>query len=477
MEGKFTHKPMPEPINSSIGKILDAAATEKTVDLDTSEFADVLDKNEEVVERSKTTLDTRSEWQALKTTITNEKGDLARNKDVLEDEGSKRGLETIERHIDESIAAAPEAVVRDIKAEEAEKPGALNTFKKLASGGFFKTVGGMLRALSAVMKILPGSVLGINASQLNLFEGMYNKMFGPSDTRGQVAEALKDSGVVIREGTQDSMAYGLLHTKYEAALRAKLGVDASGKTDKSQIEQDLLKQDFSFQKFIGEEARAYGAKHGGAAEKGKEKATTLMGLAQGASPVEVGAANDPKAAPTKEEDRDITTETLDIRSIPLKRNLLADVDLNNAAATENRLELTSGDTKITILPPIDEEGMLDMRILIDGVPYRISPKTASPDGTLKNAVLTALGIVKTDKGIDGQSALRAAKNGMTVERVGDVVRASVPGIADVDVPLADIERAIAAAKGKPSADIELNITQSVMFTKQTKRETFVVSKL
>lgn len=468
---------MPEPLNPSVEKVLGAAATGTTVDLNTTELADVLDKDEAVIERSKTALDTRTEWQALKTTITNEKNDVAQNKDVLEDEGSKQGLETIERHIDQSIAAAPEATVQDLKPEEAEKPGALNAFKKLASGGFFKTVGGLLRAFSGIMKILPGSILGINASQLNLFEGIYNKMFGPSDTRGQAAEALKGSGVVIREGTQDSMAYGMLHTKYEAALRAKLGMDAGGKTDKSQVEQDLLKQDYTFQKFIENEARAYGATHGGASANGKEKATTLMGIAQGSAPAEVQAANDPKAAPTEARDRTVTTETLDLRSMPEKRNLLAEVDLNDAAKTEKRLKLTSGGTTITVLPPVNEEGMFEMRVLIDGVPYRIAPKNASTDDVLTKAVFAALRIVKTDKGIDGRSALRAGKSAMTIERVGDVVRASIPNIVDVDVPLADIESAIAAAKGKASAEVDMSYTQSLMFRKQEKRETFVVSTI
>lgn len=468
---------MPEPINSSIEKVVGAAATENAVDLNASEFADVLDKDEAVVERSKAALDTRSEWQALKTTINNEKNDVSQNKDILEDEGNKQGLETIERHIDESIAAAPEAVVQDIKPEDIEKPGALNTIKKLASGGFFKTVGGLLRALSGIMKILPGSVLGINASQLNFFEGLYNKMFGPSDARGQAAEGLKDSGVVIREGTQDSLAYGMLHTKYEAALRGKLGMDAGGKTEKSQVEQDLLKQGFSFEKFVQEEARAYGAKHGGAAGGGKEKATTLMGIAKGSAPAEVQAANDPKAAPTKEKDRAIATETLDLKTIPEKKNLLASVDLNDAALTEKRLELASGDMKITVLPPVNEQGLLEMRVLIDGVTYSVAPKNELLGGALSNTVLKALGIAKTDKGIDGRSALRAAKNGMTVERVGDVIRASIPGIADMDVPLADVENAIKAAKGKASAEFELNVTQSVLLTKQTYRETFIATKI
>lgn len=293
---------MAEAPKPTLDSVLAKAKNKEEIDLTKDELTDLA--KDKTVEEARVQLDTRDKLNHLSGELKEER--LKHGLEATADNpdlGLAQQLEDVERRIDDHAATLPVAV-SDVKPDEPDAPGAKGTLNKLWStvkNAGAGSLGGVLRALSNIMKIMPNvNLFGVNLQQLNFFEKMYNGLFGSTETREIMEKAMEDAGIQVREGTRDSLAYGKLHTKYERKLREKLGMAADGKTDMSQVEQDLVRQAFTFQAFAKEEAVAYAAANAGPAKEGGLRVTTLMGIAEGAQPLETPPEPKPAEPVAKE---------------------------------------------------------------------------------------------------------------------------------------------------------------------------------
>jgi hypothetical protein len=442
--------------------LVDAAKDKKTLPMDASDFADALDKNEAVRERAQATLKTKEEWEALKATIDLEKSE-AENVDVLEDEGGKRGLEAIERDIDRALKTPP-PTVKDIKVPDREKPGVVSAAKNFLKGVGVGTIGLVVRTWIAVQRMLIQFGLSRGSQeQLNNLENLYGTWFGGAEAREQVAGVLKESGIATREGNFDGLAYAKLKTRYRQKMNGLLRVGADGKSPLSPEEQAFHQQHYTFQKFLGEEAAAYAAKHGGKdAAKGKERATTLMGVFDDAEPVETDAEG---AIELKDGER----LAIDARDAGKDGADLFGTFLDSKEKQAD-VTLDEGLTVSVLDPTAGPEGGLSLRLGLDGHTYAVSadmagtpfeekpgPSPWSIDGWKKAA---------NDR-MPPALKLRLARSlGLTVRKKGGTIEINVPshGLLAIDVAsVTSIARELTAKPG------EASLTRKAAFTLDGKK--------
>lgn len=265
--------------------IVTKADAREDIQLDLGELQEIAGNGSVLVDKAKEKLATRESLRHLAAEIREEAAEHNIG-DALKAEIPQ--LEGVSRQIDDHASTISEPV-RDAKDPDADEPGVLGSAKKMLKDTWVTAAGNALRTMSMIMKSIPNfEIFGIKLEQMNVFESLYRQFFGSTEARAIAAKGLKESGISVREGTKDEEAYGRLYTKYEAELRKKLRIDASGKSTMSQIEQDTITRSFTFEKYVESEARAYAKKFGkGAPEKGKERVTTLAGIAENDSPIDV----------------------------------------------------------------------------------------------------------------------------------------------------------------------------------------------
>lgn len=265
----------PEPL-PEIQKVVDAAKNERTVELDQNEFAVVLDQNEAVRERAKAVLESREEWQALKATIEAEKGE-DENKETLEDQGIRDGLDALERQIDDSIRVAPGGdVVIESPAAATEPKTLVDKVKNMFGGVGSSMLGMIVRGWIGIQRQLVslGIVQG-SPQQLDAIEKMYGKWFGASEAIDKGNATLLPAGIEVVKDKKDAQAYYELKKEYLQKLTTK----TDGKSPELQA---MEREQYTFDAYLDEKLSQYAKDHA----DGKKSRTTLTGILRNQRPAE-----------------------------------------------------------------------------------------------------------------------------------------------------------------------------------------------
>jgi|GEM_PF-4247170 len=182
--------------------------------------------------------------------------------------------------------------------EPAADPNKPKTFVDQVKG----TLGGVgVGAMSLLVRgwimlqrtLIDLGVVAGDKSKLDKIEELYGNWFGGAEMREQMGTALKASGIEIRKGTQDGIAYLRMQESYTAWALKKLPdrKDTDGKVippTEAMIKE--VKKSATMQMFLSDTAKEYANKYRVApVDPKKKRVTTLMGISNSEQPSTVDA--------------------------------------------------------------------------------------------------------------------------------------------------------------------------------------------